>query len=497
MNELRDYQNKAIEDIRFHFRRGKKRILLVAPTGSGKTIIACEMMSKTKEKYGFNLFVAHRRELIMQTSKKLAEFKMPHGVLMANKSPNAFASTQVASIQTFNARIDREDFIKPIATLIILDEAHRSISNSFKKLIEQYPEAFIVGLTATPIRADGKGLGGIYDELVECGSIRSLTNEGYLVKNRIVAPSIPDLQTIRIVAGDYDKGQLNKKMNNPKLVGDIVSHWVKHGENRPTVVFASSIAHSKYISNIFNHNGIPSGHIDGVMDEIERERQLQRLKNDEIKVLCNCMVLTEGWDEPKVSCVILARPTKSYGMYLQMIGRSLRPYPNKVDTLIIDHSGAVYEHGFPEDVPKWTLKPTSKKEKELKIIEKVEKQPLTCTQCFFVYKPVKDDSSCPNCSHQPTKKEKLLLVKEGRLVELPKIKPNSHDKENFYAQLSFYAKQKGFKEGWASWTFKKKYGHFPHSKRVFPVATGKDVIKFIQYCNIRNAKSKNMRELNV
>jgi hypothetical protein len=122
---------------------------------------------------------------------------------------------------------------------------------------------------------------------------------------------------------------------------------------------------------------------------------------------------------------------------------------------------------------------------------------LTCTQCFFVYKPVKDDSSCPNCSHQPTKKEKLLLVKEGRLIELPKIKPNSHDKENFYAQLSFYAKQKGFKEGWASWTFKKKYGHFPHSKKVFPVATGKDVIKFIQYCNIRNAKSKNIRELNV
>jgi len=299
----------------------------------------------------------------MQTSRKLAEFKMPHGVLMAQKSPNAMASTQVASIQTFNARIEREDFIKPIATLIILDEAHRSISNSFKKLIDQYPEAFIVGLTATPIRADGKGLGGIYDELVECGSIRSLTKQGYLVKNRIIAPSIPDLQSIRIVAGDYDKGQLNQKMNNPKLVGDIVSHWVKHGENRPTVVFASSIAHSKYISNIFNHNGIPSGHIDGVMDEIERERQLQRLKNDEIKVLCNCMVLTEGWDEPKVSCVILARPTKSYGMYLQMIGRSLRPYPNKVDTLIIDHSGAVYEHGFPEDVPKWTLKDTTKKEK--------------------------------------------------------------------------------------------------------------------------------------
>jgi len=226
----------------------------------------------------------------------------------------------------------------------ILDEAHRSTSKSFQKLIEEYPDAFVIGLTATPIRSDGKGLGNVYEELVECGSIKSLTEQGYLVKNRIVAPSIPDLQKIRVVAGDYDKGQLDKKMNNPKLVGDIVSHWVKYGEDRPTVVFASSIAHSKYISNIFNHNGIPSGHIDGVMDEVERERQLQRLKNDEIKVLSNCMVLTEGWDEPKVSCVILARPTKSYAMYLQMIGRSLRPYPNKVDTLIIQQWMNQFRH---------------------------------------------------------------------------------------------------------------------------------------------------------
>jgi superfamily II DNA or RNA helicase len=284
-------------------------------------------------------------------------------------------------------------------------------------------------------------------------------------------------------------------MNKPKLVGDLVSHWTKYGENRPTIVFATSIKHSKYICNIFNHNGIPAGHIDGEMPEIEREQVLQKLDNDEIKVLSNCMVLTEGWDQPKVSCVIIARPTKSYSMYLQMIGRTLRPYPNKEDTLIIDHSGCVYEHGFPEDVPQWTLKSTSKKEKEKITKEKVEKQPLTCTQCHAVYKPVRDDASCPQCSHVPTKKERQVLIQEGRLVEMPKMKPNSKDKENFYAQLVFYAKQKGYKEGWASWTFKRKYGHFPHSKKVFPVSTGKDVIKFIQHCNIRMAKSKNVREL--
>jgi|TARA_B100001939_G_C16778498_1_gene545879 hypothetical protein len=180
-----------------------------------------------------------------------------------------------------------------------------------------------------------------------------------------------------------------------------------------------------------------------------------------------------------------------------MVGRSLRPAENKKDTLIIDHSGCVYEHGFPEDVPKWELKTSKEKERKKKEPQPIEKQPFTCVQCDTVYKPTKDDPACPNCAFIPTKKEQMVLIQQGRLVELPKMKPNAQDKENFYAQLVYYAKQKGFKEGWASWTFKRKYGHFPHSKKVFPVATGKDVIKFIQHCNIARAKSKNMKELSL
>jgi DNA repair protein RadD len=497
MNLLRDYQKQAIKDIRHYFSHGKKRILLVAPTGSGKTVIASSMLDQAKDKGNFGLFVAHRRELVMQCSKKLADFDIKHGVIMASKTPNHYADVQVASIQTFTSRVDRDDFIKPNASLIIIDEAHRSTSSSFKKLIAEYPDAWVIGLTATPCRTDGKGLGNIYQELVECGNIKELTAKGYLVPNRIVAPTIPDLQNIRIVAGDYEKRSLDNKMNTPKLVGDIVSHWVRHGENRPTVVFAVSIKHSKYITNIFRQNGIPAGHIDGEMPEIEREQQLEKLDKGEIKVLSNCMVLTEGWDQPKVSCVIIARPTKSYSLYLQMVGRSLRPAENKKDTLIIDHSGCVYEHGFPEDVPKWELKVSKEKERKKKQPEPIEKQPFTCVQCDTVYKPTKEDPACPNCAFIPTKKEKMILIEQGRLVELPKMKPNAQDKENFYAQLVYYARQKGFKEGWASWTFKRKYGHFPHSKKVFPVATGKDVMNFIQHCNIARAKSKNMKELSI
>ena len=222
MNLLREYQKQAINNIRNHFVKGKKKILLVAPTGSGKTVIASSMLEQIIERGNFGLFVAHRRELVMQCSRKLSDFDIKHGVIMASKTPNHYADVQIASIQTFTSRKDRDDFIKPNANVIIIDEAHRSTSKSFKKLIEEYPDAYVIGLTATPCRADGKGLGNIYQELVQAGNIKDLTKQGYLVPNRIIAPTIPDLQDIRIVAGDYEKKTLDNKMNTPKLVGDIV-----------------------------------------------------------------------------------------------------------------------------------------------------------------------------------------------------------------------------------------------------------------------------------
>jgi superfamily II DNA or RNA helicase len=492
--QLREYQDFAIEQIKQKFQQGNKKVLLVAPTGSGKTVIASRMIEKATQKNKRCLFVAHRRELVTQCSNKLHEFGIDAGVIMAGITGSWVHDTQVASIQTYNARKDRDDFHKPDADLIILDEAHRSTSDTFKKLLEEYPDAYVVGLTATPIRNDGKALGNIYDELVESSNIRDLTAQGYLVKNRVFAPSIPDLQGLKISMGDYDKRQLDKRMNKTKLVGDTVSHWIKFAENRPTVVFASSIAHSKYIANIFNQNGVPAGHIDSEMNDEDREQVLKDLQENRIKVLSNCMILTEGWDCPKVSCVVICRPTKSYGMYLQMVGRSLRPHPDKNDTLIIDHSGCIYEHGFPEDVPKWELKTNKEKEKKKRDPKPIDKQPYTCVKCDFVYKMTKENPECPNCSHVPTKKEEIMLIKQGRLIELPKMKETkAEDKKRFYAQLLFIAKQKGYKEGWASHTFREKFHHFPHSKMVLPIPPTNEVHNFIKHLQIKKAKSKGVR----
>ena len=496
--ELRNYQDLAINDIRTLFKQGKKKVLLVSPTGSGKTVIACAMIQKALEKNKQCLFVAHRRELVYQTINKLYDNGITSGVLMSGQPETQFENVQVASIQTFTARKNNEYFNKPKGDLIILDEAHRSTSKSFKSLIEMYPDSYIIGLTATPIRNDGQGLGNVYEEIVECGTVKSLQQQGYLVNTKYFAPTLPDLSKIQIVQGDYDKKQLSKRMNTTKLVGDLVQHYIDHANNRPTVVFASSVAHSKYIAKMFQQNGIKAGHIDGSMQEIERETVLNAMKNDNIQVLCNCMVLTEGWNLPKISSIILARPTKSLGLWLQMIGRSLRPYKNKDHTIIFDHAGCIYEgFGFPDDDRHWELTVSKeKKQRKKKNIEPIMKQPFSCVRCDFIYKPTKDNPECPNCSFKPTQKEVQLLIKQGRLKQMQKPKETSaHDKKNWYAQLVYIAKQKGYNIGWSSHKFKDKFGHFPHSKQVIPIQPTKEVLGFIKHLQIKQAKSKRFKSL--
>ena len=493
MYQLRPYQKESIQKIRQKFIKGKKKILLVAPTGSGKTVIASEMIRRVLVGNKKCLFVAHRRELIMQASSKLHDFGVNHGVIMADKSPNPHANVQVVSIQTFVSRIDKKTFIKPDADVIFLDEAHRSTSESFTNLLKEYKNAFIIGLTATPCRQDGRGLGDVYDDIVECSSIHDLVQQGFLVPSRVVAPTLPDLKGVKITAGDYNPKQLDKKMNQAKLVGDIVTHWKKWAYERPTVVFATSIAHSKYIAKIFRDNGVPASHVDGEMKEIEREQALTSLKENKIKIISCCQLLSEGWDCPPVSCVILARPTKSLGLFLQMVGRTLRPYKNKKDCLGIDHSGAVYSHGFPDEPRTWKLTQTKRSNRKPKFALSIEKQPYTCIQCQTVYKPSKNAPECPMCLHVPTKKEQIVLIKQGRLIEIKqdvKTEVTATAKKNFYRQVLYYAKQKGYAIGWASWIFKEKYNHFPHSKNVTPLFPDKNVLNYIKHYNIKRAKAR-------
>jgi DNA repair protein RadD len=243
----------------------------------------------------------------------------------------------------------------PDAALVVVDEAHHAPAQTYRQLLRAYPEALILGMTATPCRGDGRGLGDIFEMMVETPPVAELIELGFLVGTRVYAPSRPDLTGVRVERGDYVERQLADRMDRPQLVGDVVTHWLRLAERRRTVVFASGVAHSVHLRDEFRAAGIWAEHIDGSTPVEQRDEILKKVDAGTVEVVCNAMVLTEGWDCPAVSCLVLARPTRHMGLYRQMVGRVLRPAPGKTDALTLDHAGAVFEHGFVEDPVLWTL----------------------------------------------------------------------------------------------------------------------------------------------
>jgi DNA repair protein RadD len=249
---------------------------------------------------------------------------------------------QVASIDTLHVRGVRSNAMDlPPADLVIFDEAHRARGRTREHLLSLYPNAVVLGMTATPCRSDGRGLGNRFDVMVEAPQIAELIVGGFLVKSRVYAPIDPDLKGVKTQQGDYVISQLAGRMNTEGLVGGIIEHWHRHGDNRRTIAFAVDVAHSVAICEQFLRAGVSTEHLDGETPIPERAAILARLAGGETKVVSNCMVLTEGWDCPPVGCPILARPTKQMGLFRQMIGRVLRPTDDKPDAVILDHSGAV------------------------------------------------------------------------------------------------------------------------------------------------------------
>jgi superfamily II DNA or RNA helicase len=327
---LRPYQTDFVAEFDRTVAAGTRRILGVAPTGGGKTVIFAEIIRCFVSRYKPVLVLTHRREIITQTSQKLRDLDIPHGIIMAGTQPRPLEAVQVAAIQTLHRRaIHAGTMPLPPADLLVIDEAHHCPANTYRKIIEAYPDAVLLGLTATPCRGDGRGLGGIFQVIIECPQVAELIEQKYLVRTRVYAPVNPDLKGVRTVAGDYNERQLAERMDRAKLVGDIVTHWHKFSERRKTVAFAVNVSHSIHLRDEFIKSGVRAEHIDGSTPKPERDASLDRLASGEIDLITNCMVLTEGWDMPAVSCCILARPTKKMGLFRQMIGRVLRPADGK------------------------------------------------------------------------------------------------------------------------------------------------------------------------
>jgi DNA repair protein RadD len=462
---LRPYQAHIAAEFERLVAQGKRRVIVVAPTGSGKTVIACAIIAATPRR---TLVISHRREIVKQTSDKLTAAGVPHGVIQAGdeKKLRPLASVQVASIQTLHARAIRSStMLMPLADLLIIDEAHHACAATYRKILKAYPDAIVLGLTATPCRGDGRGLGGIFETMIECPQVAELIVGGYLVKVRLYAPVDPDLKGVRTVKGDYHETQLADRMDRAKLVGDIVTHWHKYGERRRTIAFACSVAHSIHIRDEFLKSGVRAEHLDGSTPKDERDAMLARLASGETEVIANCMVLTEGFDCPDIGCITLARPTKKMGLFRQMIGRGLRPANGKTDVVILDHSGAVFRHGLPEDHVEWTLDPDRHAEAPAHQarLEHKAASLIECTQCSALRL---GGQPCPACGFLPQRPAQYIAHVEGELglVTNGKAKAQvytSEEKARWYQMLIGEALRRGKRPGWAWYLFRDKFGHEP------------------------------------
>lgn len=383
---LRDYQILGLDGVRNHYKIGQKRVLLHLATGGGKTAMFCEMLKKVHERGKHAILVVRGRALVDQASQRLFRESVPHGVIMAghwNFKPSE--RVQVCSIDTIHRRK-----IKLKADMIVIDEAHMAASRSYRELIDLYPDAFFLSVTATPyVKA---GLKHLADHVVYPISVEALMEQGYLVRPRYFSfPTDVNLDSVEIdkKTGDYNQIQLGEAVNkSATLCGDIVKHWQRHARDRPTIAFAVNVKHSKAIANRFKDVGIRAEHIDADTPEDERRWVLQELRDGKIKVVSNVGILCTGVDIPEVSALILARPTQSKNLFIQQVGRGTRPYNNKSDFVVLDHATNVMKHGPIEDEEPCRLEGHGK-------APKIRDSMIKCPKCFCVFDKKIYGKVCP------------------------------------------------------------------------------------------------------
>jgi superfamily II DNA or RNA helicase len=445
---LRPYQQQAINEIRTKYASGQKKILLHAPTGAGKTVVFCEILKAVKEKGSRALMVVRGRALVDQASKRLDQTGVEHGVLMAGhwrKRPSE--AVQVCSIDTLYSRR-----LAPKADILIIDEAHMATSDGYKWLAEAYPSAYFLGVTATPYVSGS--LRHVADEIVRPITIRELIAQNFLVPPVYYAPSVPDLTGVEISStGDYVIDSLDKLLNQNHPIGDVVSSWIKLGEGRPTLLFAVSVRHSQSLAAAFCAAGVPAMAIDAKNSDAERKDAVQKLEAGHIKIICNVGIFCTGVDIPSASCLVMARPTLSYSLYIQQAGRCTRPAPGKKDFILIDHAGNVLRHGCILEERSGSLDPIQKN-----TLQKIDVGLKTCAGCFAVF--LKNVFICPGCGE---KSAPIVSSKNEKAMD--PIEASMEVADPFHlkvvarrGELRDIAKRRGYKSGWVYYRLKEEFG---------------------------------------
>ena len=481
---LRSHQERLLAQLDAALVQGCNRIVAQAPTGFGKTIVAAHRLRLLQDAGKRAIFVVPALSLIDQSIEKLyAEGVGDVGVMQANHLMTDYAQPiQIASVQTLQRRE------VPPADEIIIDEVHRWYQFYPKLLADpRFANIPIIGLTATPWT---RGLGKYFGRLIIGSTTRELIDTGYLSPFRAFAPASPDLTGVRTIAGDYHEGDLGEAMNKTVLVADVVTTWLERAAGRPTLCFAVDRAHAKNLQQKFLSEDVSAEYIDCYTEAPERNAIARRFHAGEVQVVCNVGCLTTGidWD---VRCIILARPTKSEILYVQMIGRGLRTADGKSDCLILDHSDNHIRLGFVTDIHYETL--DEGKEKLSVRTVRAEALPKKCPKCTFL-KPPKM-LQCPCCGFMPVPPPKAVHM-DGELIELTSRNTvtiaSTTEKQNFYAELRRVAETRGYKGGWSAHKFKEKFGHFPpFAWNSQPSATPSPAtFRWVQSRNIAWAKSR-------
>jgi superfamily II DNA or RNA helicase len=415
----------------------------VSPTGSGKTVLFSYITSQVLKRGARVVIVAHRREILDQISGTLSKVSVPHGFIQAGK-PMSKQPAMVASIQTLGRRLDQVT----TPDLVIIDEAHHSVSKSYVEMFARWPNAKFIGVTATPERLDGKGLGTMFDRMVMGPSVQWLIDNGFLAKPVYYAPKeAVDLSQVAKVAGDFDRGQAEEIIDTPRITGDAVTHYRKFCPNERAVVFCISVAHAQHVADQFCAAGVPAASIDGSLDPEVRAQRVTDLTAGKILVLTSCELISEGFDLPAVNAAILLRPTHSLSMHLQQLGRALRPFPGKTHATILDHVGNCLRHGLAEQERVWDLEGREKRKAKSRPVETKQ-----CSKCFAIFA----GTACPQCGAEREVTGREVEQVDGELQRLSiediAAKREERREEGKCRTLEDFralAARRGYKPGWA------------------------------------------------
>lgn len=432
---LHPYQQKLVNKTRQAYINGYRAPCVVAPCGSGKSVIISDIARMATAKGSRILFLVHRKELVDQIRE----------TFQSNNVDMQYV--YLGMVQTVVRRLDK--LKEP--QLIITDENHHGMAASYRKIYDHFSDVKRIGFTATPVRLNGSGLGDVNDILIEEVDAKWLIDNGYLSPYKYYAPKLIDTENLKLNSmREFSSTSIDAVMNENKIYGDVIKHYKQLADGEQAIAYCHNVEASKQATDEFNQQEIPAAHIDGKTSKEERGEIIKKFRDKEIKILTNVDIIGEGFDVPDCSTVIMLRPTQSLSLFIQQSMRGMRYRPGKT-SIIIDHVDNVRRHGLPDDEREWSLKGKKKSsgdEPEIKIKE--------CENCFAVYPP--NHKWCPMCGHEPEVKEQTGYEVDGdaeleEVMESPVITLDTREPSdcNSMSELIRLGKNRGYDkpQGWA------------------------------------------------